>query len=155
MATMIAEIKVNPLSDALGAEIIGVDLSKPLDAATAKAVEDAWHEHIVLVFRDQEMSNEDQVRFCSHYGELEEVRTGNYAKEDMKHTMLISNVTDTGLMTALENGDMWFHAITNTRARRRRSMRLRYRRLAAIRCSPIVIRRGRPCRRNCAKSSTG
>lgn len=110
MATMIAEIKVNPLSDALGAEIIGVDLSKPLDAATAKAVEDAWHEHIVLVFRDQEMSNDDQVRFCSHYGELEEVRTGNYAKEDMKHTMLISNVTDTGLMTALENGDMWFHS---------------------------------------------
>lgn len=110
MATTIADLKIRPLSDALGAEITGADLSQPLDAATASAVEDAWHNHLVLVFRDQNMSNDDQVRFCKQYGDLEEVRTGKFANEDMKHTMMITNVTDTGLMTALENGDMWFHS---------------------------------------------
>ena len=110
MATTIADLQIKPLSDALGAEIIGVDLSQPLNAATAKAVEDAWHDHLILVFRDQNMSNDDQVRFCIQYGDLEEVRTGKFANEDMKHTMMITNVTDTGLMTALENGDMWFHS---------------------------------------------
>lgn len=110
MATTLSDFTVKPLSDALGAEVIGVDLSQRLDDGTARAIEDAWHEHLVLVFRDQDMSNDDQVRFCRHYGELEEVRTGKYANEDMKHTMMITNVTDTGLMTALENGDMWFHS---------------------------------------------
>jgi taurine dioxygenase len=110
MATTIADFQVKPLSDALGAEIIGIDLSQPLDEATAHAVEEAWHDHLVLVFRNQTLSNDDQVRFCRHYGDLEEVRTGKYANEDMKHTMMITNVTDTGLMTALENGDMWFHS---------------------------------------------
>lgn len=110
MATTLSDFEVKPLSDALGAEIIGVDLTQPLDDRTARAIEDVWHEHIVLVFRDQNMSNDDQVRFCRHYGDLEEVRTGKYANEEMKHTMMITNVTDTGLMTALENGDMWFHS---------------------------------------------
>jgi len=110
MATTIADLQVKPLSDALGAEIVGIDLSQPLDDATANAIEQAWHDHLVLVFRNQTLSNDDQVRFCRHYGDLEEVRTGKYANEDMKHTMMITNVTDTGLMTALENGDMWFHS---------------------------------------------
>ena len=110
MATTIADLQVRPLSDALGAEIIGIDLSQPMDVATANAIEKAWHHHLVLVFRNQTLSNDDQVRFCRHYGDLEEVRTGKYANEDMKHTMMITNVTDTGLMTALENGDMWFHS---------------------------------------------
>ena len=110
MATTIANIEVKPLSDALGAEIIGVDLTRPLDEATLQAVLDAWHDHLVIVFRGQDISNDDQVRFCSNFGPLEEVRTGRYANENMKHTMMITNVTDTGLMTALENGDMWFHS---------------------------------------------
>ena len=110
MATALVEMTVRPLSDALGAEILGVDLSQQLTAATMAAVEDAWHRNLILVFRDQNISNDDQVRFCKHFGDLEEVRTGNFANEDMKHTMMITNVTDTGLQTALENGDMWFHS---------------------------------------------
>ena len=110
MATTIENILVNPLSDALGAEVLGVDLAQLLDNGTMKAIEDAWHEHLVLVFRNQRISNDDQVRFCKFFGDLEEVRTGKYANEEMKHTMMITNVTDTGLMTALENGDMWFHS---------------------------------------------
>ena len=110
MATAIADIDVRPLSDACGAEIVGVDLSKPLDTQTLNAVEQAWYEHLVIIFRDQDMSNDDQVRFCKYFGDLEEVRTGKYANEEMQYTMMITNVTDTGMQTALENGDMWFHS---------------------------------------------
>ena len=42
MATAIADIDVRPLSDACGAEILGVDLRKPLDPQTLKAIEEAW-----------------------------------------------------------------------------------------------------------------
>ena len=110
MATAISALEVRPLSDAIGAEVTGVDLSRPLDGATVEAVKRAWYDHIVLVFPGQEMTNDDQVRFCRYFGELETVRTGNYADEKMKHTMMITNVRDTGLKTALEDGDMWFHS---------------------------------------------
>ena len=104
------EVRVTPLSDALGAEVSGIDLSQPLDDATVKAVESAWYEHIVLAFRDQDISNDDQIRFCRYFGELEAVRTGKHANEDQPYTMMITNVTDTGFATALENGEMWFHS---------------------------------------------
>ncbi len=110
MATAIADIDVRPLSDACGAEILGVDLRKPLDPQTLKAIEEAWYEHLVIIFRDQDISNDDQVRFCKYFGDLEEVRTGKYANEEMQYTMMITNVTDTGMQTALENGEMWFHS---------------------------------------------
>ena len=110
MATDIADIEVIPLSEACGAEIRGVDLTKPLDGKTLRSIEQAWYDHLVIVFRDQDISNEDQVHFCRYFGDLEDVRTGKFANEEMRHTMMITNVTDTGFQTALENGDMWFHS---------------------------------------------
>ena len=104
------EIRVTPLSDALGAEVSGIDLSQPLDHATVRAVEKAWYEHIVLAFRDQDISNDDQIRFCRHFGELESVRTGKQANKEQPYTMMITNVADSGFATALENGEMWFHS---------------------------------------------
>ena len=59
---------IRPLSDALGAEIQGVDLSQPLDADTVAAITDAWHEHIVLLFRDQDIDTDRQIVFAEHLG---------------------------------------------------------------------------------------
>jgi hypothetical protein len=44
---------VKPLSPALGAEIAGIDLRDDLSAQTVAALIDAWHRHLVIVFRDQ------------------------------------------------------------------------------------------------------
>lgn len=110
MNTAVSDIRIKPLSDALGAEIVGLDLSCPLDADTVSEIKQAWYDHIVLVFRDQDLANDDQVRFCRYFGDLETVRTGKQANDAMPNTMMITNVTDTGFQTALENGDMWFHS---------------------------------------------
>ena len=110
MTVAAVDVRVKPLSAALGAEIAGVDLSRELDSSTVKAIEEAWYEHLVILFRGQSLSNEDQVRFCRHFGDLEHVRTGKHANEDMPFTMMITNVGDTGFATALENGEMWFHS---------------------------------------------
>ncbi len=109
MATQASDIVFEPLSDVLGAEVRGLDLSKPLDNATVAELKRGWYEHIVLVFRGQDISNEDQMRFCSYFGELEAVRTGKQANKAMSHTMMITNVRDSGYATALEDGEMWFH----------------------------------------------
>jgi alpha-ketoglutarate-dependent taurine dioxygenase len=52
----------------IGAEIRDADLSHPLDEAKLRAIKDAWHTHAVLLFRDQNLSEDDQRRFASHFG---------------------------------------------------------------------------------------
>ena len=70
--TMVAEragtISVNKLHPLIGAEIRGVDLSRPLDAEAVRQIKDAWHAHTVLLFRDQHLSEDDQRRFAAHFG---------------------------------------------------------------------------------------
>mgnify|MGYP001019401688 CR=1 FL=1 len=61
-------MEIIPLSDAIGAEIQGVDLSNPLDTATASIIEKAWHDHIVLLFRDQDIDTDQQIAFAKHFG---------------------------------------------------------------------------------------
>lgn len=110
MDTAIQTISVTPLSSAIGAEITGVDLRRPLDPVTAAAIEEAWHEHLVILFRDQSLAAEDQERFCKYFGELEIVKSSISQTDDEPHIMFISNVRDAGLRTVLEDGEMWFHS---------------------------------------------
>ena len=49
-------ITVTPMSAACGAEISGIDLRNPLDAAAVKAIEEAFHDHVVVVFRGQDIT---------------------------------------------------------------------------------------------------
>jgi alpha-ketoglutarate-dependent taurine dioxygenase len=52
-------IHVTPLSDALGAEISGLDLRREFDWTTFGEIKLAWYEDLVSLFRDQELSKED------------------------------------------------------------------------------------------------
>jgi taurine dioxygenase len=49
-------LAITPLSDALGAEVTGIDLTQPVDPADVAAMEDALTEHLVLVIRDQKFT---------------------------------------------------------------------------------------------------
>jgi taurine dioxygenase len=64
-------VTVKPLSRALGAEIGGVDLSKPLDDAAFDALHAAWMDHLVVVFRDQRLTDEALERFSARLGALD------------------------------------------------------------------------------------
>src|SRR5579864_2283726 len=64
------DVEVTPLPAACGAEIKGVDLTRPLAAETVAALKDAWGKHLVLLFRGQKLSEDDQLRFASYFGTL-------------------------------------------------------------------------------------
>lgn len=64
------DLNIRQLSHALGAEVTGVDLRQPLDDATVGRIADLWDEHLVLVFRDQDITPADHVRFSRYFGEL-------------------------------------------------------------------------------------
>lgn len=62
--------EANLLCGAGGAEITGLDLSKPLADEAVVEVRRALAEHCVIYFRDQVLEPEDQKRFARHFGPL-------------------------------------------------------------------------------------
>jgi taurine dioxygenase len=110
-------LAVKPLSPALGAEIVGVDLREDLSPATVADIVQAWHDHLVLLFRDQALSEDDQIRFARHFGVLQQRPRPADARPEgslIKHpetTMLVSNIRENGkLIGSLPDGEMHFHS---------------------------------------------
>jgi taurine dioxygenase len=62
------EIRVNPIAGALGAEVEGVDLGRPLGAETVAKLRRALLDHLVLFFRDQELTPEALLAAARHFG---------------------------------------------------------------------------------------
>jgi taurine dioxygenase len=100
----------------IGAEVHGVDLSRPLDDSALQLIKKAWADHSVLLFRNQNLSSDDQKRFASHFGPLAErlkPPQGSSAKNapNWNDLMIISNEIDENgeALGALGQGEMWFH----------------------------------------------
>lgn len=64
-------IEVHPFDAGLGADISGVDIREPLAPIDRDRILAAWHEHLVLRFRGQPMTDEQHMAFTRHFGELE------------------------------------------------------------------------------------
>jgi alpha-ketoglutarate-dependent taurine dioxygenase len=87
-------ITVTPRHPALGAEIRGIDMRRPMDAATTQAVIDAWTRHLVLVFPEQDITDQEHVAFTRHFGDPEifhQTSLGLRA-DRVKEIFLVSNV---------------------------------------------------------------
>jgi taurine dioxygenase len=95
-----------PLSGALGAEITGIDLSRPIEPAVMAELKDAWHAYSLLVFRDQTISADDQKRFTAFFGEFQTPHAG---AQMGRETLVIGNVTIDGVAGELPLGEMQFH----------------------------------------------
>ena len=59
---------VLPLTAAIGAEITGVDLHRPLSDRERTAVHDALMRHLVVFFRGQDLSEDEQLAFAANFG---------------------------------------------------------------------------------------
>jgi taurine dioxygenase len=62
-------IEVKPVAGALGAEIRGVDLAT-VDDETFREIKDAWFEHLVIFFRNQKITPQQQIAFAKRFGEI-------------------------------------------------------------------------------------
>ncbi len=109
-------IAVRRLHPKIAAEISGVDLSRPLDPGTFAQIKNAWHDHTVLVFRGQSLSEADQRRFAAYFGPVAtRVKPPAGAKRDNSpewdEMMMISDRLDANGKPAgaLGHGEMWFH----------------------------------------------
>ncbi len=96
---------VIPIDAGLGAEIRGLDISQPLDDGTIAAVRAAWLDHLVLLFRGQNLNEQQLLAFTRQFGALELPPTKLLNLEkgiDQKDTTppeinVISNVKENGV----------------------------------------------------------
>lgn len=97
-----------PTGAALGAEIRGVDLSQPLDAATTAKLNDMWLEHEVIFFRDQKLSPAQHVAMSEGFGDVEvHVRT-DCCRPDYPKIFVVSNIIENGKpLGAGDAGTRW------------------------------------------------
>jgi taurine dioxygenase len=120
------DVVATPLSPACGAEINGVDLTRPLSPSTVAAIKDAWGRHLVVVFRGQTLTEEQQLRFASYFGDLgirkkapEPLRSraeGIYQTNDK--VLLVTNIKVDGQpIGAFGEGEFWFHIDSGYTAR--------------------------------------
>ncbi|MAF47613.1 MAG: TauD/TfdA family dioxygenase [Rhodospirillales bacterium] len=110
------DLDVRRLSPACGGEISGVDLRQSLDAQTVAAIHAAWHEHLVILFRDQDISDLDQVRFIQSLGTVGEYMRPKQLREREYHpaVMMITNIRENGEpIGAIPDGEMMFHTDTS------------------------------------------
>lgn len=111
-----SDLDMAPLSPAIGVEIRGIDLSRPLDAATGEAIRRAWYENSVILLRGQDLSPDDQTRFAHLFGETAQrsrppVERRDYVPDPDNPMHLITNRLDARgrRLGSLGDGEMWFH----------------------------------------------
>ena len=81
-------------------EASGIDLRRPLSREEAAAIESGMDRYAVLVFRNQNISDDEQLLFTKHFGEIEHAAGGNITKDHelrLKQGMIdVSNLDQNG-----------------------------------------------------------
>jgi alpha-ketoglutarate-dependent taurine dioxygenase len=107
-------MQITRLDAPLGAEVSGIDVSKPLPPADVDAIAAAWRERLVVVFHGQELSDPQLIAFSKNFGELDPPGPNPYGEPFNKaHPQLnvISNVVEDGKPIGnLGDGEAVWHA---------------------------------------------
>jgi taurine dioxygenase len=104
-------ISVEKLGASLGAEVRGVDISQPVPDDVFQQITDAWLEHLVLVFPDQALSNEQHIAFSRRFGTLEVHPSRKHNVKDYPELLLLTNRKDAqGNYVSLRDGGSIWHS---------------------------------------------
>ncbi|NKB55537.1 MAG: TauD/TfdA family dioxygenase [Alphaproteobacteria bacterium] len=102
LAEQSAEFAITPVSDALGAEVVGLDVSQPLDPETLAVIRDAFQEHHMLCFRDQTLADDQLVAFSTQFGPLEVFPEKDHTRDKVE-VYHVANVSLDGEQLAEED----------------------------------------------------
>lgn len=87
-------LTTRPLAPSIGLEVSGLDLSKPLDDATFAAVTRLFNENGILLFRDQNLTEDQHVALSRRFGPLQSHVLKSYLKSDHPELLVVSNIVD-------------------------------------------------------------
>jgi alpha-ketoglutarate-dependent 2,4-dichlorophenoxyacetate dioxygenase len=99
-------VEVWPVTDRFAAEIGDVDLSCPLSDADWRTIEDAFHTYGVLVFPDQDITQDQHVAFAKRFGPIDPSMQANMDVSKLRVPLEladVSNLTASGQVMAADN----------------------------------------------------
>ncbi|NER61662.1 TauD/TfdA family dioxygenase, partial [Pseudomonas sp. MAFF212428] len=88
--------EIRPFAGAVGAEIIGLDLARPVNVADFARIHRAHLEHHVVVFREQRISPQQQVDFSRRFGVLQIHVLKQFLLAGHPEILIVSNIVENG-----------------------------------------------------------
>ena len=103
-------LKLNRLSENFVAEVMNFQIATDLTESTVKAIESAWLDNKVLLFRDQEVDEKTLVQFGRSFGELTSHVRADFRSAEYPEVFKISNIKENGApVGALGNSEVSWH----------------------------------------------
>jgi taurine dioxygenase len=99
-----------PFDAPLGAEVIGLDTGAPLDDDDIAVLRAAHVRHHVLVFRDQQISPRQQVRFSRRFGPLQIHVLRKFQLASDPEVLVVSNIRENGEPIGLGDAGVFWHS---------------------------------------------
>ena len=105
-------VSIRPLHPVFVGEVAGVDCRQPLSPAEVSAIEAGMDQYAVLVFRDQNITDEEQIAFTRHFGALESYATPGHIRRNAEQRLGpgmadFSNLDKDGRIMSAEDR-VWF-----------------------------------------------
>lgn len=104
------EMTIARASRALGATVSGIDLSQDFSDAEIAALRDAFNTHGLLLFRGQDVSPEDHVRFSRRFGELEHHVLNDALLDGLPEIYILSNLKKNGRRVGRAGAGHYWHS---------------------------------------------
>lgn len=110
-APLLPSVTIRPFADApLGAEVIDLDLSTPLSDETFRRIHRAHLDHHVLVFRDLEITPQQQIDFSRRFGPLQVHVLHQFQLPGFPEVLVVSNIVENGKPIGLGDAGHYWHS---------------------------------------------
>ena len=86
------DFEVRPFDAPVGAEIVGLDIGRPINEADFRRIHRAHLDHHVLVFRDQQITPDQHIAFSRRFGPLEIHVLHQFHLEGHPEILIVSNI---------------------------------------------------------------
>jgi taurine dioxygenase len=100
-------MKIHKISENVGAEVTGVDLSMPVDAVIEKALKDTLADNIAMVVRDQKLTPENLYAVAQMFGEVMDQDHPKYSFPGLPHIKRHSNRNLDTAGNPVKEGSVW------------------------------------------------
>ncbi|KIQ16266.1 taurine dioxygenase [Variovorax paradoxus] len=102
--------EVRPFAAPVGAEILGLDISKPINAEDFARIHRAHLDHHVLVFRDQQITPQAHIDFSRRFGSLEIHVLHQFQLKNHPEILIVSNIKENGEPIGLGDAGVYWHS---------------------------------------------
>jgi len=103
-------LKIRPLHESFGAEILGVDIARELGDTTMAEIEAAWYRHSILLFRNVEMTPAQHIAFTRRLGPLHIMEPPEFNLPRHPEVLVVSNVVKDDKPVGIKRAGWGWHS---------------------------------------------